>query len=117
MRLIVAAWAMAILGAEPVAAADAAAGGAIARKVCTSCHIVSSDQEVKPVYGNDLPSFAEIAARPGMTEDALVKILKGTHRAHKPTAGMPFVGQTEPEIHDVAHYVVSLRKSPPKPIP
>lgn len=109
MRHILPLLAMAVMTSHNVAAADVAAGAKVADEVCTTCHIVSEKQAVKPIYGKDLPSFAELAARPGLTEARIVEILKGTHRAYKPTAGMPGVGLTEPEMHDVARYLISLR--------
>ena len=46
-------------------------GLAVALNVCTSCHIVTPDQEFPPIFEGPPkpPTFAEIANRPEVTED------------------------------------------------
>ena len=51
------------------AAQDAAAGREIARRWCSSCHVVERAGAAAPANG--LPTFPAIAARADMTEDRL----------------------------------------------
>lgn len=97
--------------AAPTAAAEAdpTNGRSIAEAVCTSCHFVSPTQDVWPIYGFDLPTFDEIAARPDLTAPGLTALLKGDHAAWEDADGMPIVGLTDDEVRDVVAYVMSRR--------
>ena len=52
------------------------AGRNIASTSCVACHVVSETQTVKPVLGPGIPSFQEIAARPGVSAEALDASMK-----------------------------------------
>ena len=56
------------------------AGREIAIDACTGCHIVSPHQEFHPLIGDTIPTFEEIANRPGATEDSLLGSFTNTHR-------------------------------------
>jgi cytochrome c553 len=60
----------------PSLAADADNGETLAKRWCTSCHVVSDEQR----KGTDVaPSFASIASRPGFNEDRLAFFLLEPH--------------------------------------
>lgn len=80
---------------------DIANGNIIARKLCTSCHLIGEPANA-PVP-SDVPTFASIANRPGQTADHLSTWLA---RPHPP---MPDLDLTRTEIRDLAGYILSLR--------
>ena len=55
------------------------AGRAIATSVCISCHVVSPDQKIKPIYGGLAPTFEEIANRPATSAESLKSFLDSKH--------------------------------------
>jgi len=83
---------------------DIARGTTLARKLCTTCHLIGETPE-HPVPA-DVPSFASIANRPGQTLDHLSTWLTSPHPP------MPNLNLTRTEIRDLAGYVFSLRKEP-----
>ena len=106
-------WICSLAAIVPACAASIRSGAQIADDVCTTCHMVRPDQEVTPLYGTDLPSFTELANRPGMTVTGVLALLKREHSTKPSPQGMPFVGLTEEEMREVSRYLVSL-KSPQK---
>jgi mono/diheme cytochrome c family protein len=52
-------------------------GREIALKVCASCHVVVGDQVQPPTLKPPAPPFAEIAARPNVTEASLLESADG----------------------------------------
>ncbi|PZA13039.1 cytochrome c [Rhodopseudomonas palustris] len=65
-----------IVGAGRAPAADAQHGETLAKRWCTSCHVVS-DQQSK---GSDMaPSFAAIASHPNFNEERLAFFLLEPH--------------------------------------
>jgi len=81
---------------------DAKSGHEIAKKLCTACHIVDSTAANATVSA-DVPSFKDIANKPGQTTEAIAG------RIVIPHPPMPTIQLTRQEIGDVAAYIVSLR--------
>jgi mono/diheme cytochrome c family protein len=79
---------------------DLAHGRAFAQEVCTPCHQVIPQQFALRIAS--APSFAAIAATPGMTEMALKSFLASPH----PT--MPNLVLERQEAADVVAYILSL---------
>jgi len=80
---------------------DLANGQILARKLCTTCHLIG-----EPANGpvpSDVPTFPSIANRPGQTLDHLSTWLT---RPHPP---MPNLHLTRMEIRDLSGYILSLR--------
>jgi mono/diheme cytochrome c family protein len=86
--------------AQPVG--DVEAGRGLARELCAGCHAVEPGAADKP---GGAPSFARIAAVPGMTATALRVVLQ-TAPAHRT---MPMLTLDADETRDVIAYVLSLR--------
>lgn len=80
---------------------DVENGNIIARKLCTTCHLIGEPANA-PVP-SDVPAFASIANRPGQTADHLSTWLT---RPHPP---MPNLDLTRMEIRDLTGYILSLR--------
>lgn len=90
------------------------AGHTIAVTTCISCHVVSPNQTIKPVLGPGIPSFAEIANRPGTTIEGLTAAMK-VARWHDPgmTATLlPMSHISDEGRAQVAAYIMSLRATP-----
>lgn len=85
---------------EAQAGGDAARGRAFAQEVCAPCHQVIPQQFALRLA--TAPSFAAIAATPGMTEMALKAFLASPH----PT--MPNLILEADEAADVIAYILSL---------
>ena len=75
-------------------------GGQLAVRLCSNCHLVSVEQS-KAVA--DVPSFKEIANRPGQTEGTIIA------RMVIPRHSMPVIPITKSELNDLASYIMSLR--------
>ena len=80
---------------------DAAAGGALAQRWCSSCHLVAPAQNNAPAAG--APSFMALGADTAVSADQLRGFL------NKPHPPMPDPGLTRQEIENVVAYIVSLR--------
>jgi mono/diheme cytochrome c family protein len=92
-------------GALPLRAqdgGDAQKGLGLAGQVCSECHAVQA-QQPRPA-NPPAPTFAELAATPGMTATALTVALTTPH------AGMPMFKLTPEQRTDVIAYILSLRK-------
>ena len=88
---------LALPGARAQDLGNADRGHAFA-KLCASCHAVEADASPNP----SAPSFARIAAEPGMTGMALMVILTNPHRQ------MPNLILKRDDLHDVAAYILTL---------
>ena len=87
------------------------AGKNIAVTMCVACHVVSRDQTIKPVLGPGIPSFEEIANRPGSTIESLSSAMK-VARWHDPAMAatlLPMSQLSEAQKRQVASYILSLR--------
>ncbi len=94
-----------VTAASPCRAAqhmpDAAAGGALAEKWCTACHVVGPTQNQGTSTG--APPFAAVADMKSTTAMALRAFLQTPHWR------MPDLHLTRDEIDDIAAYILSLR--------
>lgn len=95
-----------LLGLTPslidgAAAADNAAGEAIAKRWCVSCHAVSSAPQK---VATEAATFVEIAKRPDFNEKTLAYFLLDPHPK------MPDMSLTRIEAANLAAYVHSLQK-------
>jgi mono/diheme cytochrome c family protein len=99
------AMAAAFLAGSPAMAADAKPdakhGGDLAKRWCSSCHLVESDQKQADA---DVPSFGAIAHRSDFTAEKVAFFLLDPHPK------MPNFFLTRTEATDVAAYIGSLRK-------
>lgn len=100
--------------AGPPDAATIRAGHNPATSVCFACHVISRDQPMPPVMGPGIPSFAEIANRPGVTAESLVQAMKTAtwHDPALPPQRLPMSHLSDTERSQVAEYILSLRKAP-----
>ncbi len=100
--LVRGAMAFLLLTASPLGAfaADAANGGAIAKRWCAACHLVSSDQARA---NTDVPSFASLAHKKQRPEK-LEAFLSAPHPK------MPDMSLSRSEIDDLVAYIGSLRR-------
>ena len=83
---------------------DPTSGRDVAGRLCSSCH--ATDPAAASIPRADVPPFASIANRPGMTEERLAGAIIIPHPA------MPGVPLTRAEIRDIIAYIVSLRRTP-----
>jgi mono/diheme cytochrome c family protein len=84
-----------------VFAADADHGGDLAKRWCTGCHVVTSDQKQASA---DVPSFAAIARKPDFTPEKLAFFLLEPHPK------MPKFPLSRTEATDIAAYIGTLRQ-------
>lgn len=100
---IAAAAAVAMVGGAALRAdemSERAAGAAVAKKLCSGCHIVSEDQ-TGPVP-DGVPPFPVIAKRPGRTTEYLRGFLAD------PTPPMPHVPLSPRDVDAVIAYIQSF---------
>jgi mono/diheme cytochrome c family protein len=83
----------------PSRAADATNGKRLAEQWCASCHLVSASQTRARA---DVPTFQEIAGRPGFNAARLAFFLLDPHPK------MPNMSLTRNEAADLAAYIESL---------
>ena len=81
--------------------ADVQHGATIARRWCSSCHVVASNQ--RQVTG-EAPPFATIARRPDFDQNRLAYFLLDPHPK------MPDMGLSRTDAADLAAYIGSLGK-------
>jgi mono/diheme cytochrome c family protein len=97
-------WAACLLAMAPLAAMaqDAEHGALVAKRWCANCHIV----ERSPSEGraDGLPSFVDIANRPGTSKQSLRRLMTAEH------GRMPNFSLTTAEEDDLAAYILTLRK-------
>ncbi len=97
--------------AEQPDASTIRAGHNLATSVCFACHVISPDQPMSPVLGPGIPSFQEIANRPGVTAEALVQSMKTAvwHDRALPAQRLPMSHLSDKERSQVADYILSLK--------
>jgi mono/diheme cytochrome c family protein len=93
----------ATLVGSSASAADAQHGAVLARRWCSSCHVVASNQ--RQITG-EAPPFAVIASRPDFDVNRLAFFLLDPHPK------MPDMGLSRIEATDLAAYISSLRNKP-----
>ncbi|NJO32352.1 MAG: cytochrome c [Rhodospirillales bacterium] len=81
--------------------ADAKRGHTLAARLCAQCHLV--DGGSRDARLADVPSFAAIAARPGISAEQLAG------RIIIPHPEMPGVQLTTRELRDIVSYILSLK--------
>jgi mono/diheme cytochrome c family protein len=103
----------AVIPARGQEAGTAAAGRKLALEVCASCHVVSADQARAPVLNPPAPGFAEIAARPDLTEATVRRFLAEAHGQSRRNTAMPAFLLPSSQIDAVVAYLMSLKPAPP----
>lgn len=88
-------------GASAAQTADAKRGHALAARLCAQCHLV--DGGSPDARFADIPSFAAIAARPGISAEQLAGQIIVPHPE------MPSVQLTTRELRDIISYILSLK--------
>jgi mono/diheme cytochrome c family protein len=84
---------------------DPQEGSRLALRVCGACHIVATNQEMRPLVPHYAPSFFDIANRPGTTAQSIEAFLAHPHRF----GNMPSPELTAAQVADVAAYILTLR--------
>lgn len=85
----------------PVTAADIAHGEQLARRWCSTCHLVASDQRQASA---DVPSFSAVARKPNFSPEKVAYFLLDPHPK------MPNLSLGRREAEDIAAYIASLAK-------
>lgn len=94
--------ALSFLSHAPARAADAAAGRALAERLCSGCHVIAPDATRGTA---DAPTFPSIAAREGQITGASLAF--GLLQPHPQ---MPQVALTRAQAADLAAYFASLKR-------
>jgi mono/diheme cytochrome c family protein len=89
-----------ILGVTPALAADPDNGERLARRWCSPCHVVASDQRGPT---GEAPPFATIAAKPDFDAGRLAFFLLEPHPK------MPNMQLSRTEAADLAAYIATLK--------
>jgi mono/diheme cytochrome c family protein len=89
-----------LAGPMPASAADVGNGEALARRWCTSCHVVANNQ---PGPTGEAPPFRVIARTPDLDAGKLALFLLQPHPK------MPDMGLSRQAVTDLAAYISSLR--------
>jgi mono/diheme cytochrome c family protein len=103
-RLILAA-VVAAIATQPLRAqepSDRQKGRLLVRQICAECHAVGRQSMRSPNLRS--PSFAAVAATPGMTEAALNAILHTSHR------DMPNIILNAQQTTEITAYILSLKR-------
>lgn len=90
-----------LLSVSNVHAADIEQGEQLARRWCSECHVVSSDQNQASA---DVPAFATVARRPNFSAQQLAFFLLEPHPK------MPNFPLSRGEAADLAAYIGSLAR-------
>ena len=80
---------------------DSKHGHTLAARLCAQCHLVDGGSPNARLA--DVPSFAAIAARPGVSAEQLAG------RISIPHPEMPGVQLTTRELRDIVSYILSLK--------
>jgi len=88
------------LGSTASFAGDPDKGEALAKRWCSSCHVVEHDQKLAT---DQAPPFATIAKMPGFDANKLAFLLL------KPHPNMPILSLDRTELADLANYIASLK--------
>ncbi len=94
------------LGQQAQKVAD---GREVALKVCAICHVVAEDQAAPPTMKPPAPKFAEIAARPNVTETFLRDFLLKPHGEARAMSAMPGFLMPSYQADAVIAYLMSLK--------
>jgi mono/diheme cytochrome c family protein len=101
------------VAANPPDASAIRAGRNVAVTKCIACHMVSPNPPIQPVLGPGIPSFEEIANRPGTTAESLRADIKNAnwHDRAMPTTLLQMNRLSDRESAQVVTYILSLRAS------
>lgn len=86
-----------------------AAGRSFAQRVCGACHVVTAQSKETPLLSPPAPSFAVLAQRPLLTEQALREFLASNHAAMGPHEAMPNPRLVDYQIDEIAAFMMSLK--------
>jgi mono/diheme cytochrome c family protein len=81
---------------------DIEKGHALAERFCVTCHVVSRQASTSTIPA-DVPSFPEIAKKPGQSMEALAG------RIVIPHPPMPAIALSRQEIANVVAYIMTLK--------
>jgi mono/diheme cytochrome c family protein len=95
--------------AGPPSADQIEAGRQFAHRVCGACHVVTQQRDELPVLAPPGPSFAVLAQRPLLTEQALREFLAENHRSMGPHEAMPNPRLADYQIDEIVAYMMSLK--------
>ena len=118
MRSALTAWALAfaLRGIVPAGAQTPAGtvgdGREITLKLCASCHVAVSDQVQPPTLKPPAAPFAEIAARPNVTEAFLREFLAKPHGEARSLSAMPGFLMPSRQADAIIAYLMSLKAKP-----
>jgi mono/diheme cytochrome c family protein len=104
--------AIALLGIVKAGAQTLADGRENALKVCASCHVVVAHQVQPPTLKPPAAPFAEIAARPNVTEAFLRDFLAKPHGEARSVSAMPGFLMPSRQADAIIAYLVSLKPKP-----
>ncbi|HEY4264436.1 MAG TPA: hypothetical protein VGM72_03900 [Micropepsaceae bacterium] len=102
-------------GQNPSQESAIRAGHEIALESCTGCHVASPQQEFRPVTGDAIPSFEDIANRPGVSVVSLREALDRTHRnkdAPQRTSISTTTSISDVEASEVIAYILTQKRAP-----
>src|SRR4249920_3132869 len=88
-----------LLGVSACVAADADHGADLAKRWCSTCHLVAGDQKQASA---DVPSFAAIAGKFDFTQEKVTNFLLDPHPK------MPNFPLSRDEASDIAAYIARL---------
>jgi hypothetical protein len=89
--------------------AKIAGGREIALKLCAICHVVVEHQAVAPTLKPPAPPFAEIAARPNVTDAFLRDFLTKPHGQARALSAMPDFLMPNYQADAAIAYLISLK--------
>lgn len=86
-----------------------AAGRSFAQRVCGACHVVTPLSKEVPLLSPPGPSFAALAQRPLLTEQALREFLASNHGTMGPHEAMPNPRLVDYQIDEIVAFMMSLK--------
>ena len=86
-----------------------AAGRSFAQRVCGACHVVTPQSRELPLLSPPGPSFAVLAQRPLLTEQALREFLASNHGTMGPHEAMPNPRLVDYQIDEIVAFMMSLK--------
>lgn len=86
---------------------DPEKGHELAERICVACHVVSRQAATSTITA-DVPSFPEIANKPGQSMETLAGRIVIPHPA------MPAIPLSREEIVNVVAYIMTLRGTAPE---
>lgn len=90
-----------------------AEGRALARQVCSACHVVSDDSGQSTAGRPPTPSFPELVRRPSFSADGIRQFLASNHRRLGPEQAMPNPRLVEYQIEEIVAYLETLKAKEP----